>query len=342
MSSCILLPVERPIVASWANQAHVFSIAQRHPSYPAWIYSGFLQLELIQGLNGQDTVVNYSHHTTPEQDCPWIDVSRITFEEIEAQGNWIDFYKQMLSEGKYIYQFVNQYDIPGYFHYQSRVEQHDPLIIGFDEEREVFILLDYHRDKSGSMYYGHFEVKYEHLEQGIRSLPARLNWLGCVELWQYKPEMTYDFDVKGVMQALSDYLNSTYTPHREPTWISTPVLDYGMNIYKHLFRQLEAARTSDQTGDFRFFHVLSDHKILMLERLKYMHQQGLIREASVLAYGELYEEISTVRALLLKFGLVRRVSTLDKIVSILQSVVDNERQILTEVYDELKQLQLHV
>jgi len=190
------------------------------------------------------------------------------------------------------------------------------------------------------MSYGSFEVSFEELENAVRHLPESLNLPGCVELWQYRPDIPYVFDVKGVTQSLSDYINSTYTPHREPTWLSTPVLEYGIHIYRHLFRLLDAARVDGRTDDFRLFHVLSDHKFLMLQRLKYMHEQGLIRETSVRAYAELLQEMSILRNLLLKFGLSRRTSTLDGIVSILQSIADNEKLILLGVLDELRELKL--
>ncbi|WP_127531595.1 hypothetical protein [Paenibacillus kobensis] len=340
MSSSLILPVEQPFIASWANQAHVFSIAQRHPSCQAWIYSHYLQIELIQGLSGHDTVINYSHHTTPEEDCPWIHVTRTTLQEIETQGAWVDFYKKTLSDGIYIYQFVNQYHIPSYPFYQLKDALHDPLVIGFDDLRQVFILLDYHRHADGGMRYGRFEVSFEELENAVRHLPANLNLPGCIELWQYRPDIPYVLDVKGVTQALSDYLNSTYTPHREPTWISTPVLEYGINIYQPLFRLLDAARTDELTRDFRLFHVLSDHKLLMLQRLKYMHELGLVHESSIKSYTDLLQEMSNVRTLLLKFGLSRRTSILDKIVSILQTVAANEKCILLGVFEELQELQL--
>lgn len=114
MNTRVLLPLETPIVTSWANQSHVFAIAQRHPGYKNWMFTKFLQLELIQGLSGGHHVLNYSHLTTPEEECPWIDITRTTVQEIETNGDLISFFKKTLSEGAYIYQFVNQFYIPQY------------------------------------------------------------------------------------------------------------------------------------------------------------------------------------------------------------------------------------
>ncbi|UJF31722.1 hypothetical protein [Paenibacillus hexagrammi] len=336
MHSTCMLPVERPIITSWANQAHIFSIAQRHPAFKSWLCSKYIQLELIQGWSGRDVVLNYTHIASPEEECPWLEISSTTLSKILEAGDLISFYKQALSKGTYIYQLLNQYYIPYYPYYQKMDDLHDPMIIGFDDSREVFFLADFHRNPDEATRYGVFEVTYRELEDAVCKLPAHLNRMGCIELWRYKPDVSWEFDLETAIQSLTDYLQSTYTPHREPTWLTTTVLEYGMKTYDHLLHVLEESKSDREMGDFRFFHVLSDHKQLMLLRLQYMNEAGLISQAAFDAYQELLQETSVIRNLLLKFGLSRRMSLLDRIILLLRSLAEGEQRILSTILCELK------
>ncbi|MEW9702771.1 hypothetical protein [Paenibacillus sp. SI8] len=337
MKTHVSLPVEQPIVTSWGNQSHVFSIAQRHPAYKPWIYSSYIQIELIVGLSGGDTILNYSHLTTPQEDCPWIETTRTTVQQIQESGrDLVSFFKENLLKGYYIYQFINMYYIPAYPTYQRKHAQHDPMIIGFDDEQEIFYMADFHQNTDGAMRYGIFEVSYTQLTDSILHLTEELNILKGIELFQYRTDVSVPFDTERVKIALSDYLTSTYTPHREPTWLSTPVLAYGIACYDHLIQHIEDIKMGSELRDFRFFHVMDDHKLLMYQRLQYMHEIGLIRAELPQGYEEILNDAATMRNLLLKFGLNGNIRLLDRVILLLRKIVETEKNILGGLLEELK------
>jgi hypothetical protein len=337
MKTHVSLPVEQPIITSWANQSHVFSIAQRHPDYKPWIYSGYIQTELILGLSGRDTVLNYSHFSTPQEDCPWIETTRTTVQQIQESGrDLVSFFKENLQQGHYIYQFVDTYYISAYPFYQLRHERHDPMIIGFDDEQEIFYMADFHKNADGANRYGIFEVSYAELTDSILHVTEDLNILEGIEFFRYRTDVSVPFDTEEVKQALSDYLDSTYTPQREPTWLSTPVLAYGIACYDYLIRHIEDIKTDSGSRDFRFFHVMNDHKLLMHQRLQYMHEIGLIRAELPQAYEEILNDAAITRTLLLKFGLNGNIRLLDRIILLLRKIAETEKNILGGVLEELK------
>ncbi|WP_426454576.1 hypothetical protein ACP26L_17975 [Paenibacillus sp. S-38] len=339
MKMHVSLPVEPPIITSWSNQSHVFSIAQRHPGCKPWIYSHYIQTELITGLSGKDTLLNYSHITTPQEDCPWIEISRTNVQQIqESEGDLVSFFKESLLNGYYIYAFVDMYYIPAYPFYQLRHAQHDSLLLGFNEEQERFYMADFHKHADGANRYGIFEVSYAQLTDSILHLKEELNPLKGIELFRYRTDVSYAFDTERVKQSLSDYLESTYTPRREPTWLSTPVLAYGIACYDHLIQHIEEIRTDSGIRDFRFFHVMGDHKLLMVQRLQYMHEIGLIRAERAEAYEEILQDASILRNLLLKFGLTENIRLLDRISLLLRKIAECEKNILGEVLEDLKTL----
>lgn len=221
------------------------------------------------------------------------------------------------------------------------------MIVGFDDIRKIFMLADFHLNADGAPRYGVYEVTYQELEDAVRKLPQELNILGCIELWHYCPDVPCIFDTETVIQSISDYLESTYTPHRNTNWLSTSVMEYGFKIYDFLLSKLEKSGTEDNkgdlqffhTGNFRFFHVLADHKQLMFLRLQYMHELGLIREAEVLSYEKLLQETELLRNLLLKFGVSRKTSLLDRSILQLRSIAETEQRILRDVLNESSSLQ---
>ncbi|MFC5468997.1 hypothetical protein ACFPPD_09705 [Cohnella suwonensis] len=335
MEDAIRLPLGQPIVSSWANHSHILSIISRSPDSVNWIYSNYIQLELIEALNDDLMLLNYSFPTTPEDACQLLDVTRCPRESVELGGGLVNFLKESLRNKQYVYLFLDAFYMLGYPFYEAEHVPHDPLIVGFDDREQVFYLADFHVSTGGIVKYGIFAVSYRQVEQSYYLLPPEGDRMNGIELFGYRADAKCRFDADLVKLYLSDYLNASFTLSKEQTWLSTKVAAYGIEIYDYLFKQLSLVKEERQAPDFRLVHVLHDHKTLMYNRLKHMNGMGYISEERSRSYGQVVKDCVKLRNSALKYGVTGNKAFLTEAQHTLQAILENEKQILYSVYVEI-------
>lgn len=110
----MILLMSQPFITSWSNHSHILSVIAGNSNSAEWIFSNYIQLELIKELNGNKLLLNYSFETAPEDACPWLSVSRAPRSIVDSCGGVVPYLKQKIIEGQYIYLFLDTYYLSAY------------------------------------------------------------------------------------------------------------------------------------------------------------------------------------------------------------------------------------
>ena len=167
-----VLPISDPRVYATTHHSSLLAILFANPeSYP-WIYSNYIQQFTLKNLyesNRTGTLEFFIDHygdyeVLEHRICPMIRFSRIPKEVAAAlPGSTLDFLKQMISFGHYIYCTFDTYYIAAW-----RSGQHNPhmnLLYGFDDEDQVF----YSGDNYSNGKYSFLQIPYAQVEASMNS-----------------------------------------------------------------------------------------------------------------------------------------------------------------------------
>lgn len=329
-----MLPISQPPIASWANQAHLMSIILGQPASLEWIYSHYIQLELLQGFTGEDSLINYTFPDAPEAVCPWLEVRHVPRTSIT--GNIVPWLQERLLEGYYVYLFLNTFHLPSYLAYRERPYAHDPLIVGFDSNASTFAIRDFHSSSHSYLKYETFNVDFTALEKSYSDMSEDMDKLAGVQLLRKNPNCTFQFDAKLAARSIEDYLESRCSYTKRHNWLTTPVFSYGIQIYSHLTDHLRFVAEGKTPADFRLLHVFHDHKLLMRHRLHFMaHNKHLIPERLAANYDGILTTSLHLRSIALKYYLTQDTTLLQKCDQLLHDLKNKEQQTLSAVVDAL-------
>ncbi|QKS44371.1 hypothetical protein HUB94_08045 [Paenibacillus cellulosilyticus] len=311
------------------------SIILRQPASLEWIYSHYIQLELLQGLSGVDYLINYTFPDAPEAVCPWLEVRHVPRTSIE--GNIVPWLQERLMEGYYIYLFLNTYHLPSYSSYHESDYAHDPLIVGFDSSAHTFAIRDFHSNPKGYFKYETFNVDFASLERSYNTMSEDMDKLGGVQLLRVNANCTYQFDSKLAANSIADYLESRCSYPKVRNWLTTPVFSYGLQLYAHLSEHFRSVAEGKASPDFRLLHVFHDHKLLMRHRLHFMaYQKHLIPEHLAVNYDQVLTTSLRLRSIALKYYLTRDTKYLHKCDPLLSDLQNKEHQTLLAIIDALR------
>lgn len=217
---------------------------------------------------------------------------------------WI---RKRLEEGYYCYTYVNeacfgkQYD-----------NSHDIIIIGKDDLRNVFWTVGYYNRK-----YKIEEISYELFSNAYKSgveVTLKNDTGGGKEYIKlFKPRFNsstiYKPNIKNIIVRSEEYLNS----------INTGILNtsndcnhfmyemdnsvYGIGLYKKWQEELLTHVDSEIIIDYRKFHAVYEHKLMMQRRLTYLQKEyNNVFTQNISDNDKLIQQASTLRLLALKYN----------------------------------------
>lgn len=134
------LPMEEPIINTYPNYGYIFGIIGAcTQDYLPWLNNYFVQLmvpaNIEEGFRA-DYAISHLLKT-----IPWIEYGRIDRDMVI--NKWIKmstFIKDMVYAGYYVYTL---FDVSKFNAYGRKgFSLHDPLLYGYDDEKEVFFILN--------------------------------------------------------------------------------------------------------------------------------------------------------------------------------------------------------
>ena len=155
-------------------------------------------------------------------------------------------------------------------------------------------------------------------------------------LYRFRKDVKYTFDIRSVIIQLDEYVNGKNSAlHLK--WLNDEKTGFvfGVKVYDALIQWISLHET--EYVDHRTLFGLWDHKRIMLERLKYLEDNGYLdknREYSR-AYSEVELMANKARLLVMKYNVVRKKDVLASIIALLRDMREKEQEVLNSVLCEL-------
>ena len=348
MANKVVLPVKYPAITSWQWHATLFSILGDDENAKKWIYSNYIQLRcynIPEYTSGDEILLcDMMPGSSSMKECPYLIFSLITKPQIESYcGDVIDFIIKTIDIGGYVYGAFDEARMISNVGVDYKFS-HELFIYGYNTDEEIFYVGDFtFKDK-----YAYTTVPFDAVKRGFDVLTAtedhvfKDDYKGTRGLYVIQKNVDnkyYDIDPVLIKRTLEEYLECKDTKdHFRMMRNRFSDTVFGVNVYKALkdrvHKQLEA---EEPDFDIRALHIAYDHKVLMLERLKYLMANEVIPfdQAMLDEYAQVVDDMLTARNLLVRISITGEIEAGVRIAGYLDSAKEKEVKILNKVVELL-------
>ncbi len=319
-------------------------------AYP-WFYQHFIQLYTLT-----DEMGNLWADYLEERDF-YKDMAESVIYDYKALSNEKDilgFIINKINMGYYVIIFIDEYYLPRKPSYMSDHFMHQLMIYGYNNVTQIFKTIAFDENKE----FRTDDYSYEQIEQayhvGKNYYDSSPVWVlnETVEIIRLKDiTKSYRFDMDLFLKDLNIYLSGQgeYSKIR-PNNLKTngSQASFNFKIFDELDLHLNDLIKGKYTMDFRYMHLLYEHKYVMLKRLEYiaLSHKSKERLQFLLQQYKDWVVIRTLRArnLYIKHMVMKEndrynsnyiIKTLLEIIDYIRLAKAKEKDILTNIYKEL-------
>ncbi len=345
------LPVTRePLITSWQWHATLFSILSDDENARKWIFSNYIQLRcynIEEIFTGDDMLLaDIMPGSSSLKECPYLITSLMTKDQITSYcGDIVDFIIKTIDLGGYVYGVFDEAKILSDVEVDYKFP-HELFIYGYDLEGEGFYCGDFtFKDK-----YAHNKLSFEDVRKGYEVISASEDHMfkddykgtrGLYVIFKNTDTCYYDVDTTLIRDTLREYLNSQDTKnHFRMMRNRFSDTTFGVEVYDVVLKRIMEQLSKDEPDfDIRALHVMYDHKVLMLERIKYLMANGYLNydEDLITSYSEVVKNMKAARNLLIKISISEDVSESSRFKTYFQLAKEKEVAVLLEVLSRLNQ-----
>lgn len=348
MANKVVLPVKYPAITSWQWHATLFSILGEDENAKRWIYSNYIQLRcynIPEYTSGDEILLcDMMPGSSAMKECPYLIFSLITKPQIESYcGDVVDFIVKTIDLGGYVYGAFDEARMISDVSVDYKFS-HELFIYGYNIEEEVFYVGDFtFKDK-----YAYTTVTFDAVKRGFDVLSAgedhvfRDDYKGTRGLYVIQKNVDskyYDIDRVLIKRTLEEYLTGADT--KEHFRMMRNRFDdtvFGVNVYEALKARVDKQLHKEEPDfDIRALHIAYDHKVLMLDRLKYLMANEVIpfNQQMLDDYAVVVEDMLTARNLLVRISVTNEIEAGDRIAGYLDDAKEKEIAILSRVTELL-------
>ena len=280
------------------------------------------------------------------KECPYLITSLMTKQQIESYcGDIVDFIIKTIDLGGYVYGVFDEAKILSDVDVDYKFP-HELFIYGYDIDGEGFYVGDFtFKDK-----YAHNKLTFEDVRKGYDVITASDDHMfkddykgtrGLYVIFKNTDTCYYDVDTVLIRDTLREYLNSQDTKnHFRMMRNRFDDTTFGVEVYDKVLDRLNYQMSLEEPDfDVRALHVMYDHKVLMLERIKYLMANGFLNydEDLIRNYEEVVKNMLAARNLLLKISLNGNTSEASRFKTYFNIAKEKEVAVLLEVLSRLDQ-----
>lgn len=332
------LPIYTNSLNGYLCNSFPLAIAMQSDKTKGWFYSNFIQLVLAGNFPDGKFFTFYNSHFNWNElflSCPFIKYQKIDNDFMENYtGGIISFIRDSINKNGYVILYIDEFYISQSSNYKYMNLPHEMFIYGFSEND--FFVLGY--DNQGR--FGELIIDINEFKMAYTMCERKDDFRKYIYILKYNEYYEYNFDNKLVLQWLIEYrysLNSSihYRSIEPPNewWY------YGISSYKHINSYMNNILLSAGGYiDTRLFHTIWEHKVVMLERVKYMRDYLFMEDCA-----ELLEECKklctlslSLRNLTLKYNLTQNHVDLNAIIEYFNKLEDLEILMLDHFIKLLK------
>ncbi|MBU3198544.1 hypothetical protein LL037_18950 [Clostridium estertheticum] len=344
------LTTNYPMISSYPFHANLLSIISNTDEYLSWFYNYYIQLEIPPIGHWLGTRLDFY---TPLlwKSCPWIYYQRISRDLLAKKWKSIcEFIIDSIDLGYYAYFNIDRFYISEYDSSHKEHRVHDIFVFGYNLKNKTFNIADNFRDNK----YYYANASFDEIMESYLNVDD--NWLFGVELIKFRKKGEYKFDISIVKDFLVDFLESKNTKERyrlpsEQVAISEGMKNayinnsnlhaggwkFGRDIYNVLREYIGLIDNKNNDVDLRSFHVLKEHKVVMLGRLKYLYDNQYISniERIYSNYEDVKEWTIILLNLMIKYSICGNENILERATKLLYDIEMVEYNVLSEVLNQI-------
>ncbi|MEK3735575.1 MULTISPECIES: hypothetical protein [Paenibacillus] len=323
--SKITLPVSDPLINTSNAYGTLFSIISSDNRIWPWVYSNFIQLRYVTDWE----TYFFDNHELLVDYCPFLNKFILPRTIISKWSSFTDFVVDSINGDCYVWCHLDRYFISAYQEFGKEHRFHETLIYGYDLDRQTVCI----RDNITGGKFMTAQCTFSELESAFDYLSGEENFITRVTLLS-KIDAEFDLNVEQIVDSLQRYLSSK----RSFDFINHTITSiYGQSVYQHLIYQMEHPKEDDPELDIRAYHLLWEHKKLMVLRLKYLQQIKLLLQSDrwIERCTELEERSLLNRNMVLRYNLSMDPKVLDALKHSLLTIQTDETKLLGEIISAL-------
>ncbi len=326
--SKVILPYIEPMYSTYHFLASPGIAAKQNNTSDNWYYNNTIEWRCMMWFLGSYTGLEMRIIGGNVHNIPIIDRTRIN---IRFAGRCvIDIIKNIINEGFYVtFNDIDDYYIKGKCWYKEQHFNHEGMIIGYDDEKNTFIMAGYDQ----RWIYTVFETPQECFVEGMTSSCEQgvYGWLYAIRV---KNEI-YELNTRDIYNNLKKYLSSDINIYP----LNTNGIARGIVVYDFICMYLDKlidGSIPHHRRDRRVFRMVWEHKKCMLGRIKAVENlYGWDNELSS-AYEEIVKMADKMRFIYSKFVLKYSSNNLEKIQVMLMRMKKLEVDLLGKFLNELE------
>lgn len=333
------LKITHPLITLYPYITNKLAVLLSHKETLPWFCSNFIQM-WISKSSTKGYWADFLYYGN-NRFCPFYTCSLVNKKLIKCKWeSIIDFIKDSIDLDFYIYMNINAAFISKYEGYLKNNRRHDIFIYGYDNEKKILNIADFFKNYKYDFSYVHFHdfsKAYDNF-----NLTNQDDFLKGVYLESYE-KTNYKFNIEFVVNSLNDFLDSKNT-----SIVSDLVelddkddIAYGVEVYNVLINYLHKIKNhSLHFADVRPFHMIYEHKVAMITRIKFLHQNGYLNNFNHNKnyYEILQQECLIIRTLIIKYGLTNDINIIDKLIKKLEQVSTIEKEALYALLNSIRLL----
>lgn len=300
-------------------------------AYVNWLYSNFIQLEYgprILNDKPLDYFMPIEKRNNKNYNNPFLKLYELNYNVLFTLK--IDFSKLVktyLSNGIYLDVYINEFYIKNRKAYNSYKYYHSNLIYGFDDDREIFNIMGY--DSQGMLIVS--ELEYKNFKKAI-SEDINKVMQHSKGIQYYMDYFSDSFDPKLLIDYLKEYINSENSSYkyRALSHFKTEKC-FGISLYDYYSSEY----TDDFIFDYRISYILYEHKLIMVDRLKFLYERNYLtnKEYKELTkvFNVLLEKSEMIKNLIIKYKILPNEKTKKSIINNLIEMKSIEAPIIREL-----------
>ena len=331
------LPMTYPPITLYPYIANKLSVLMSYKETLPWYYSNFIQM-WTRKIEPSTYWFDFLY-ARMRGFCPSYKISLFSKKIIQYKWNSIvDFIIDVIDLGFYVYMNIDTFYISAGGNYNEHHYRHDIFVYGYDKDKKMLNVADFYNagkyaysfagfDEFELAYTNYYKTNQYDFYEGI-----------FVETFE---STNYNFDIKKIANTVNDFLLS-----RNTTIVSDyEMFDdkentvYGIQVYDVFSEYLNRLSKRTIEGiDVRPFHMLFDHKVAMLQRLKYLGDSNYLDNTEYISdlYTLLRNECHMIRNMILKSRYTNDTKIYTEAIKKLAIISNTEKKALNALLDSLR------
>ena len=237
--------------------------------------------------------------------------------------DYIELLKNFITIGCYPYGDCNEEFILGKVHFGKQYFEHDYLLYGYDDNKEVFYSVGYLDDNNFQKY----EISYQNMRLALNSWKEERPFF---VFFKFNEKFEFEFNIAKVKNGISNYLNSKNDA------VNIKYKYVGMEAIEKLALYMTQCIKNGLMIDLRYTRGIVEHKFFMRLRVKYLLDNGYIMDKFLLECAEeIYKYAENIHMLGIKYNISKNKNIAGSILSTISIMLEKESKYLNILIQSL-------